>query len=99
MHDFLDCQIAKREADIFVTRLRAHCHGVTVRSTANDLQGKIGLMAVHADKSARVDFVMPDRKIRVFEIDLSFGIDLGMFWPVIPHGFYHPVCSTRRDLS
>ena len=85
MHDFLDCQIPKRETGIFMSGLRAHCHGETVRSTTNDFQGKIGLMAVHADKDARVDFIMPDRKIRMIGIDFDFGIDLGILRPVVGH--------------
>ena len=46
-------------------------------------------MAMHANKHAAVDFVMPDGQIRMIRVDLDFWVDFWILGAVIGHGDEH----------
>src|SRR5512139_1336097 len=88
VHDALngvDGQIANRKVRFIVATEGTESERETICSSANDLQCDIRLMAVHSNKEAHVDLVLPDSQIGMVRVDLLLRDDLRMLRPVVGH--------------
>ena len=72
-----------------MARLRTHGDGKTVRSTTNNLQRQVGLVAMDTNEHACVNFIMPDGEVGMVRVDFNFGVNFGILGTVIRHGNEH----------
>lgn len=78
-------QIPYRDVSFVIAVEGTECNRETVRASANDFQGDIGLMAMHPDKQTHIDLVLPNGEIRMIRINFSLWDDFRIFRSVIRH--------------
>ncbi len=83
---------------IFMSLLSANSHCAAIRPCTNHFQSEIGIMAMHTNKNARLNFIAPNREIRMIRIDHLFRINLRILGAIVRHRNDHDVRDLRRNL-